>query len=123
MLSLNYVNNLFLPPGSKSTKEIALMDLYRDSLRTSPQTVEVHNLYVQMEDPESKAKISISQSFGPRVGGKITVFLSIQAFLLVNKMLVDFSDDDIWKSFDILRALKNRAFESTITDKVRAGFR
>ena len=54
---------------------------------------------------------------------KIPVTVNVQAFTLLNKPSVEISEDEIWSKFEHLRDLKNLAFESCISDKVREDFR
>jgi uncharacterized protein (TIGR04255 family) len=120
-LGLNYINRIGLPGG------VEISDYLRAFIQVPselPQVLEVHNFQVQMVDPGSQARISIVVSFGPMgVDGKIPVTLNVQAFKFLNKAIADVSEKEIWGTFDQLRDLKNLAFESCITDKVRADFR
>lgn len=120
MLGLNYVNKIDLPAGEISD----YLKTYIQIPPELPQSLEAHNLLAQMADEKSGAKIVISEAFGA-VGNDdtYTMMLNIQTFRHINKPVSSFSEDEIWDTFATLRTLKNLAFESTITDKVRERFR
>jgi uncharacterized protein (TIGR04255 family) len=121
ILGLNYINRIALPGG------VEISDYLRAYIQVPPelpQVLEVHNLQVQMVDPESGARMSIVVSFGAvDVDGRIPVTLNVQAFKFLNKASIDVDEEEIWMTFDRLRDLKNLVFESCITEKVRADFR
>jgi uncharacterized protein (TIGR04255 family) len=120
-LGLNYINKILLPGG------VEISDYLRAYIQVPPelpQVLEVHNFQVQMVDPGSEGKISIVVSFGVLgADGRIPVTLNVQAFKFLNRAIADISEEEIWETFDRLRDLKNLAFESCISDKVRADFR
>lgn len=77
-----------------------------------------------MSVPDSNAKISIVVSFGnTEPDNKIPVTLNVQAFVFLNRPAAELSEDELWATFDRLRETKNFAFESCISDTVRAEFR
>ncbi|HVN94326.1 MAG TPA: TIGR04255 family protein [Terracidiphilus sp.] len=120
ILGLNYVNRIGLPTG------VEISDYLRIYIQVPPelpQTLEVHNLQVQMLHPESEARMSIVVSFGSIANDRIPVTLNVQAFKFVGKATADLTENEVWTTFDQLRNLKNLAFESCITDKVREEFR
>lgn len=121
MLGLNYINRIGLPSG------VEISDYLRAYIHVPPelpQTLEVHNFQVQMADPDSQARMSVRVSFGAiDANGIISVVLNVQAFEFLNKASVDLPEDEVWATFDRLRDLKNLAFESCISDKVRANFK
>jgi uncharacterized protein (TIGR04255 family) len=121
MLGLNYINRIGIPSG------VEISDYFRAYIQVPPelpQVLEVHNFHVQMVDPNSNARIAIVVSFGTiDTDDKIPVTLNVQAFTFVNRSSADVTEDEIWTTFDHLRDLKNRAFESCISEKVKAGFR
>jgi len=67
--------------------------------------------------------MSIVVSFGSIANDRIPVTLNVQAFKFVGKATADLTENEVWTTFDQLRNLKNLAFESCITDKVREEFR
>jgi uncharacterized protein (TIGR04255 family) len=117
-LGLNYINRIGLPSG------VEISDYLRAYIQVPPelpQVLEVHNFQVQMVDRESEARTSIVVSFGTiDADGRIPVTLNVQAFKFLNRAI---TEDEIWATFDCLRDLKNLAFESCITEKVREDFR
>jgi uncharacterized protein (TIGR04255 family) len=121
MLGLNYINQIKLPG------RVEISDYLRAYIQVPPelpQVLEVHNFQVQMVDPESGARISIIVSFGAvDKDEKIPVTLNVQSFKFLNRASTEVQEDEIWATFDQLRNLKNLAFESCITDKVRGNFR
>lgn len=121
LLGLNYINKVRLPGG------VEISDYLRAYIQVPqelPQILEIHNFQIQMVDPESQARISIVVSFGAiEADEKIPVTLNVQSFKYLNKASAEVTEDEIWGTFDTLRDLKNRAFESCITEKVRADFR
>lgn len=121
ILGLNYINRIGIPSG------VEISDYLRAYVEVPPelpQVLEVHNFQVQMVDPSSNARIAIVVAFGTiDADGKIPVTLNVQAFTFLNRHSADVTEDEIWTTFDCLRDLKNRAFESCISEKVKAGFR
>ena len=121
LLGLNYINQIKLPGG------VEISDYLRAYIQVPPelpQMLEIHNFQVQMVDPGSAARISIVVSFGPvDADEKIPVTLNVQSFKFLNKASTEVGEDEIWTTFDHLRDLKNLAFESCISDKVRESFR
>lgn len=121
MLGLNYINQIKLPGG------VEISDYLRAYIQVPPelpQVLEVHNFQLQMVDSESRARISIVVSFGAvDADEKIPVMLNVQSFKFLNKASAEVPEDEIWETFDQLRNLKNLAFESCISDKVRENFR
>lgn len=121
LLGLNYINSITLPRGVEISE---YLKAYIQVPKALPQTLEVHNFQIRMSDPESPAKMAVNVSFAPTVEhSKFQVNLNIQAFIFQNASSEGLSEDDIWKKFDHLRDLKNLAFESCITDKVRVAIR
>jgi uncharacterized protein (TIGR04255 family) len=121
ILGLNYINRIGIPSGVEISDYLRA---YVEIPRELPQLLEVHNFQVQMVDPDSNARIAIVVAFGTiEPDGKIPVTLNVQAFTFLNRRSIDVTEDEIWGTFDLLRELKNRAFESCISEKVKAGFR
>lgn len=120
-VGLNYINLIRIPVGVEISDYLRA---YIQVPRELPQELEVYNFQVQMVDPASESKMSIVVSFGARdADQRIPVTLNSQAFKFLNKPITNITEDEIWTTFDHLRSLKNLAFESCITEKVREGFR
>jgi uncharacterized protein (TIGR04255 family) len=120
-LGLNYINQIRIPGGVEISDYLKAYIQVPPSL---PQILEVHNFQVQMADAASGSKISIITSFGsPDAEGKVPVTLNVQSFKFLNKPSAEMGEDEVWSTFDNLRDLKNLAFESCISDKVRESFR
>jgi uncharacterized protein (TIGR04255 family) len=120
-LGLNYINKVEIPGGVEISEYLRAYIQVPPEL---PQMLEVHNFQVQMVDPESEAKMSIVVGFGVvDKDARIPVTLNVQAFKFLNKQIDEVNEDELWTTFDRLRDLKNLAFESCITEKVRADFR
>ena len=121
LLGLNYINKILIPA------RVEIGDYLRAYIQVPPelpQVLEVHNFQVQMSDPDSNAKIAIIVAFGAvDPEQRIPVTLNVQAFTFLNRKASEIVEDEVWQTFDQLRNLKNLAFESCITDKVREGFR
>lgn len=121
LLGLTYINRIAIPTGVRIED---YFNVYVEVPETLPQVLETHKFAIQMADPESQAKLAISVNFGSiGADGKIQIMMNVQAFMAINKDLSQFSEDDIWSRFETLRRLKNLAFESTVTDKLRVEFR
>jgi uncharacterized protein (TIGR04255 family) len=121
MLGLTYINRISLPVGGEIGDYLKTYIHVPDEL---PRLLEAHNLFVQMKDPDSGARIAIGMGFQPgNEPGQTSVTVNVQAFQHVNQPASQISDEEIWEIFDRLRLLKNLAFESSITDKVRVNFR
>jgi uncharacterized protein (TIGR04255 family) len=120
-LGLTYVNRVHMPPLTEIGE---YFNVYVEIPKTLPQVLEKHNFVIQTTDPESQAKIAIAVNFGPpNSEGKIQIMMNVQSFIMTNKVQSQMSDNEIWSTFEILRSLKNLAFESSITEKLRAEFR
>ena len=120
-LGLNY-NNLFKIPSGVEIGDY--LNAYIQIPKEIPQTLEIHNFQAQVVDPATDARISIITSFGLLDAEKmVPVTLNVQAFKFLNKPSADLDEEEIWLVFEALRDLKNLAFESCISDKVRESFR
>lgn len=121
LIGLNYINQITIPGG------VEISDYLRAYIHVPPelpQMLEVHNFQLQMGAPDSNAKIGIVVSFGNTgTDNTIPVTLNVQGFMFLNKPAADLSEDELWATFDQLRETKNLAFESCISDIVRAEFR
>lgn len=121
MLGLNFVNKIDFPAGSEISDYFKAYVVVPKEL---PQVLETHNFAIQMTDPASNAKIAVIVNFGAiNSTGRVPVTMNIQAFTFVNKSINEINEDAIWHTFETLRNLKNLAFESAITEKVRVTFR
>ncbi|MGA7523232.1 MAG: TIGR04255 family protein [Acidobacteriaceae bacterium] len=121
LLGLTYINRVAIPTGVRIED---YFNVYVEVPETLPQVLETHKFSIQMADPESQAKLAVSVNFGSiGADGKVQIMMNVQSFVAINKGLSEFSEDDIWSTFETLRRLKNLAFESTITDKLRVEFR
>jgi uncharacterized protein (TIGR04255 family) len=121
MLGLTYTNKISLSVGADISSHLNTYIHVPDEL---PRLLEAHNLFVQMKDPDSGARVAIGMGFQPgNEPGQSAVSINIQAFQNINQPADQVSDEDMWTIFDKLRLLKNMAFESSITDKVRVNFR
>lgn len=121
LLGLNYINKIALPSGEE------ISDYLRAYIHVPlelPQKLEIHNFQIQVKDSNSDNRVSIGVSFGSmKDDANVWVNLNIQAFAPINRTTAEVGEDEIWTTFEHLRKLKNLAFESCITDKVREGFR
>jgi uncharacterized protein (TIGR04255 family) len=121
MLGLNFVNKISIPVGIEISD---YFNTYIELPKQLPQGFEIHNFLIQVVEPDSSAKAAISMSTGPDDDAeKVAVQLNIQAFIFVNRAIEKIADEEIWETFNRLRALKNLAFESSVTEKAKAEFR
>jgi uncharacterized protein (TIGR04255 family) len=121
LLGLTFINRVTIPGGARIED---YFNAYVEVPETLPQVLETHNFAIQMAVPDSKAKLALTVNFGPfGRDGKAQIMMNVQAFILMNRPISEFSEDEIWSTFGTLRSLKNLVFESSITEKLRAGFR
>jgi len=122
ILGLNYLNRILVPLGAP------FEDYFRTYIQVAPdlpQTVNSYNLTFQLSWPGDEGILAfVGQSLAPPVKeGFAAMVLNIQAFTQLNKSASEVQEDDIWKTFNILRDVKNSVFESCITDLVRKEIR
>ena len=85
-----------------------------------PQALNAFMLSFQVSDIEHDCLVHISQTYGSSATEEsVSVILNIQAFKNLNLRADQISDDELWRTFDELRLAKDKAFEGSITDKVR----
>jgi uncharacterized protein (TIGR04255 family) len=121
LLGLNYINRIHIPVGAEISNYLRT---YVEVPNELPQMFQAQTFSIQTADPVTQASIVIAANFDPVTDPlNVPVTLNIQAFKQISKAAPDTSEESIWTVFEELRQLKNLAFESSITEKVKADFR
>ena len=122
ILGLNYLNRIHVPLGAP------FEEYFRTYIQISPdlpQSVNSYNLAFQLSWPGEEGIFAfVGQSLAPSLKeGFAAMILNIQAFKQLNKPAAEVQDDEIWKTFNVLRDVKNSLFEGCITELVRKEIR
>ena len=122
ILGLNYLNQILVPLGAP------FEEYFRTYIQVAPdlpQAVNSYNLAFQLSWPGEEGILAfVGQSLAPPIKeGFVAMVLNIQAFKPLNRSATEVQEDEIWKTFNILRDVKNSVFESCITDVVRKEIR
>jgi uncharacterized protein (TIGR04255 family) len=122
ILGLNYLNQIPVPLGAP------FENYFRTYIQVAPdlpQTVNSYNLNFQLSWPGEEGILAfVGQSLAPSLKeGFVAMVLNIQAFKQLNKPATEVQEDEIWKTFNTLRDIKNSVFEACITDLVRKEIR
>lgn len=121
LVGLNYINQINVPIG-KAFEDY--FSLYVHVPTELPQELNSFMFGIQVTDKENDCLLHISQSYGAQIGpDSVAIMLNIQAFRPLNLPTVEVQDEQLWSIFEKLRRAKDRAFESSITDRVREAIR
>lgn len=122
MLTLRNINRVLIPKSNEN--EVSLSEY----LKTVPRFPEIEGVkttgfmsqtQLLQIDPELSASFTLaSQPAQP--GEMAPMILDIEAFKLGP---IDLSDDEIWPTFDLLRDLKNRIFNGTLSEECLKPYR
>ncbi|MBL8084291.1 MAG: TIGR04255 family protein [Candidatus Obscuribacter sp.] len=118
-IGLRFINRLDLPWPFEDFKEF---------LRTSPevspdmpQALSNFLMVLEIEHPDIKARMRLSQGNLPPVAENIvSILLDIDLFRVDSP---PFDSGEIWEYLELMRDRKNEMFEACITDKTRELFR
>jgi uncharacterized protein (TIGR04255 family) len=121
LIGLNYINEIYIPFGVSFEDYFGT---YIEVPSSLPQMLTSFSFSYQIPLPDEVGVLQIAQGYGPfKKPDHSTIILNIQVFRQINRKCSDVSEDELWAMFENLRIAKTKAFESCITDNVRAMIR
>lgn len=120
-VALRYLNRIPLPLPLRDLREFCL--LFPDLPQALPQGMSAFFLRVTLPDPEAPCASTVTLTFEPALPGAtvLNLILDNEAAYVLGSLNVD--TEVIWSRLAVLRDLKNKVFDATLTEEAKKLFR